>query len=263
MAAKQVGRDTINSASELVRLGLARPAFTARHRDNSVFVTVSSREQLEAFEGQCKCGKQALDHEISTDISATDLGRHLNVKNRWMANVAAASLMDAGIYTEAIRVPADDTPDEIDLAFTLLGDLVLAELKEDDFHPKDALNLISRTDAMPNSRALIITKSSVPPESRRVLDRVYPALAQMPGSYAFSLPRFNSSDQLQYLEGDACMTKDPIGFVEGERLSSAVREIQLPGGKGLNIRQVLVEHLLGRVTRVKPPDSGPTLPPAK
>jgi hypothetical protein len=263
VSAKQVSRGTLRSEGELVRLGLAQPAFTARHKDNSVFVTVSSREQLDAFEGECKCGKRVLDHEISVDVSPTELGRRLNVKNRWMAKVAAASLMGAGISVDAIRIPVDDAPDEIDLAFTLLGDLVLAEIKEDEFHPKDALNLVARTDTMPNARALIITKSSVTAEARRVLDRVYPTLAYMPGTLAFSLPRLSSSDRLQYLEGRECITKDLTGFVEGERLSSAVREIQLPGaGQGLNIRQVLVEHLLGRLTKAKPRAPRPTPPPA-
>jgi hypothetical protein len=254
-SSRRVSRGALSTEKQLLDAGLVQVGFTARHKDKTVFATGASREQLASFEGKCKCGKAALDHDISEDLSITDLGTQLITKNRWMTVMATAQLIGAGIRSDHIKVTPPQIPDEIDLAFIFQGDLVLTELKEDEFHPRDALNLVARTTAMPNARALVVTKSAVTPEARRVLTQVFPSFSPTMASLLGSPSQSTSLDRLACLEGPDCLKRELAIYLERERLSSIVRDMHVPGsGEGINIRQVLVEHLLQE-------DSAPPVPP--
>jgi hypothetical protein len=173
---------------------------------------------------------------------------------------AVKALLTAGITTDSIRVPRLGAPDDIDLVFAFEGDAVLVELKEDDFSPKDAVNLATRVRDG-EGRAVVVTYGAVTPDAKTVLERLFPATS---GTGLFLLARApaDDSDRITYLEGANCIS-DLERYVDRARISSVMRGLRVSGsGAALNLRQVVMHHLLKHALTEQEPRRQPiSVPP--
>lgn len=112
-------------------------------------------------------------------LEPTELGNRVAEKSRWMQWCAVEALRTCGVPNDAIRVPLDTEPDDIDLAFFDDG-LVVCEMTDGQFQEGDAAKFSLRLRQLQSVSEAIIVASHASPQAKSYLNEFVGMRASSP-----------------------------------------------------------------------------------
>jgi hypothetical protein len=178
---KQLTNNTDKARVEEIRQELVDAELLAQEtvivcgKSSEPILTYRTEQQATLFEDEelkCPCGKSLKTEPREKSVGATPLGRSLVDKSRWMTVVLVNELTMLGIPLEHIFIEQMDGGNEMDCLAIMAGDMVMFELKDNEFSLGHAYSFGAKVGVQRPNLSVVITTDKVAKDAKAHFEQV-------------------------------------------------------------------------------------------